>query len=68
MDAPVWLFWNRGLENAPDIMKACYKSVKRHVDRNIVLLTDENLREYIHMPKCIERKKRKRDNAISNLH
>lgn len=28
VDEPIWLFWNTGLEQAPEIVKTCYQSIK----------------------------------------
>lgn len=27
VDEPIWLFWNTGLEQAPEIVKTCYQSI-----------------------------------------
>lgn len=29
VDEPIWLFWNTGLEKAPEIVRTCYQSVKK---------------------------------------
>lgn len=53
----IWICWLQGMENAPEIVKACYKSIKRNiVDREIVLITEKNYREYIEFPVIIQKK------------
>lgn len=53
----VWFCWLQGLENAPDIVKACYKSVEKNVcsegNWNLVLITEQNINEYIQLPQFI---------------
>lgn len=53
----VWVCWFQGIEQAPDIVRACYESLCKHItDREIVLLTEENYRDYVQFPKFIEAK------------
>lgn len=50
----VWCYWGQGFENAPDIVKACNKTIQlRNQDRNVILLNDENLSQYIDIPDII---------------
>lgn len=58
-EEPIWFYWNTGIENAPDIVKACYASVKKHEGERVILLSDDTLRSYIQMPENIEEKKKK---------
>ena len=30
VDEPIWLFWNTGLDKAPEIVRTCYQSVKKY--------------------------------------
>ncbi len=56
-NAPVWVCWLQGMENAPQIVQVCYASVcKFCADRPIHLITNENLSEYITLPEHILRK------------
>lgn len=53
----VWICWFQGMENAPELVRCCYQSVKRNlVDREIILITSENMREYVQFPDYIQRK------------
>lgn len=50
----VWICWFQGIENAPDIVKVCYDSVKRNIsNKDIVLITEENILEYADFPEFI---------------
>ena len=53
----VWICWFQGIENAPEIVKKCYESVLRNMpDKEVVLLTDENIKEYVRFPDYIQEK------------
>lgn len=45
----VWMYWN-DKRLIPKIVKRCIENVQRHVDRNIVLLTDNTVQEYVNLP------------------
>lgn len=53
----VWVCWLQGMENAPNIVKKCYKSLQDNLkDKEIVLITDENYKEYVTFPEYIQEK------------
>lgn len=53
----VWICWFQGLEKAPDLVKACVNSIKQNMpDRDIVIITYDNLNEYIQLPEYIIKK------------
>lgn len=53
----VWICWFQGMENAPKLVQKCYKSIKENLsDREIVLITLENMYEYIQFPEYIQDK------------
>ncbi|MGN0417956.1 capsular polysaccharide synthesis protein [Anaerostipes faecalis] len=54
---PIWVYWNKGMDKAPDIVKSCYASLKKYGTRDVILLTENNLQEYLRMPDYIEEKK-----------
>ncbi|MDO4317101.1 MAG: capsular polysaccharide synthesis protein [Lachnospiraceae bacterium] len=63
----VWLSWLQGIENAPDLVKKCYESVKENFsDWNIVVVTANNLHEYTEFPEYILEKWK--SGVISNTH
>lgn len=50
----VWICWLQGLDNAPELVRACVNSVKQNMpDKNIVIITNDNLNEYINLPSYI---------------
>lgn len=53
----VWICWFQGMENAPELVQKCYQSVKRNLpDREIIILTTDNIKDYIHFPDYIMEK------------
>ena len=56
VDEPIWLFWNTGLEQAPEIVKTCYQSITKYAGRQVVLLTENNVQNYINMPDYLNEK------------
>ncbi len=57
-DKTIWICWLQGLWQAPELVQACVKSVYRNrpEDFNVVILTEENLCEYVAFPDYIEEK------------
>ena len=53
----VWVCWLQGMEQAPELVQRCYRSLQEHLqDREIVLLTEENYRSYVTFPEHIQTK------------
>lgn len=53
----VWVSWMQGMENAPALVQRCYRSLQKNLkDREIILITSENLQEYTDMPSWIMEK------------
>ena len=39
----VWICWFQGMDNAPDLVKTCFESVKKNlINKDIVLITADN--------------------------
>ena len=56
----IWICWFQGIENAPELVKACYNSVlKNYKDKEIIVLTEENYKKYIDIPEYILKKWKK---------
>lgn len=56
----VWFCWFQGLESAPDLVKKCYRSLKENLtDREIVVITEENYKDYVELPDYILEKYKK---------
>lgn len=53
----VWVCWLQGMENAPALVQRCYRSLQENLtDREIVLLTEDNYRDYVQFPPYIQSK------------
>lgn len=53
----VWVCWFQGIENAPQLVQRCYRSLQENLkDREIILITQDNYREYAILPDYIEEK------------
>lgn len=52
-----WICWMQGEENAPDLVRACIKSVRTHLTNfDVVILSESNINEYIKLPEHIMKK------------
>ena len=53
----VWVCWLQGMENAPELVQKCWQSLQRQLaDREIVLLTEDNYKDYVTFPVHIQEK------------
>lgn len=48
----IWVFWGQGEENMPPLVKACYKQLTSN-NSNVILVTNQNVNEYIELPGII---------------
>lgn len=63
----VWFFWLQGIENAPEVVKICYNSLKDKLnDKEIILITEENMFKYVTFPQFIIEKWK--NGIITNTH
>jgi len=63
----VWICWFQGIENAPTLVKKCYISVKSNLpNKEVILITSENMGSYVHFPNFIVDKWKK--GVISHTH
>ena len=63
----IWQYWDTGINNAPDLVKACVASVDRYCkDYERVLLDDKSIKDYIEIPERVYRLKEK--GLISTAH
>lgn len=58
-DNPIWVYWNQGIDNAPDIVKTCINSVRQKFKNEVILISDENLNDYLELPEYITTKMKK---------
>ncbi len=53
----VWVCWLQGMDNAPALVQRCWRSLQENLqDRELVLLTQENYRDYVTFPPHIQQK------------
>ncbi len=67
---PVWICWWQGEEAMPDIVKACFHSLKKNLpeeDTEIHLITFENVGSYVRFPDFIEEKYRNKVISLTHL-
>lgn len=63
----IWVCWFQGIENAPDIVKTCFNSIKEHSSCfDIILITENNIKNYVNFPDYIYDKLNK--GIISKTH
>ena len=50
----IWVCWFQGIENAPEIIRKCYDSLKKNLNKHkIILITSDNINRYAHFPSYI---------------
>lgn len=53
----IWLFWWQGENSMPKIVQKCYRSIHQHYgNKNIVLITQDNVKQYTDIPDFIYKK------------
>ncbi len=53
----VWVCWFQGMDNAPELVQRCYRSLQENLPgREIILLTEDNYKDYVNLPDYIEEK------------
>ena len=63
----IWICWLQGMENAPSVVQKCYKSVCKHLtEYKIIVLTSDNITEYVSFPEHILNKWK--SGIITNTH
>lgn len=47
----VWFLWLQGMDEAPELVRACYRSLMEHLpDRRVTVLTHDNIDDYVNLP------------------
>ena len=63
----IWVCWWQGLDQAPEIVKACIESIKRNAgNHRVIILTEDNYQNYVDIPKWVQEKKER--GIISRTH
>jgi len=53
----IWVCWWQGEEQAPALVKACLSSIRNNAAQHqVILITEENYRQYVELPEWIEKK------------
>ncbi|MCX4275931.1 MAG: glycosyltransferase [Candidatus Gastranaerophilales bacterium] len=53
-ETTIWQYWEQGVENMPDIAKACVNSVEKHKNGcKHIILDKESVKEYVKIPDII---------------
>ena len=56
-DYPIWIFWEQGIEQAPEVVKICVNSIIEHnPERKVNIISRDNLEDYIELPDYIVEK------------
>lgn len=56
-NAPIWVFWWQGMQDAPYIIKSCIMNIQKNAGNHPVHIVDcNNYREFAQIPEHIERK------------
>lgn len=49
----VFTLWLQGEDRAPDLVKACFRSMRRHFSQEVAVLDDKTLFDYVDLPPVI---------------
>lgn len=64
VESNIWVFWWQGEQRFPHPVNLCIQSIKKHAGRHpVILITENNYKEYVNIPKYIIQKFR--DGIIS---
>lgn len=56
----VWTLWLQGEENAPPIVKTCFKSIRNYIgNRRLIILDEKSIDKYVSIPGDIVEKRKK---------
>ena len=51
----IWILWTQGIEHAPLLVQKCYATIETFKDDyDVVLLTKENINQYVRLPEHVE--------------
>ena len=62
----IWSLWLQGEDKAPPLVKACFRSIRRHCKQELVVLDEKTVFDYITLPPEILKKRRA--GKISHAH
>ena len=53
----IWSIWLQGEKNAPDLVQACFRSIRKNCRQELVVLDEKQLRKFITLPDIIWKKR-----------
>ncbi|RHA81252.1 hypothetical protein DW918_03310 [Eubacterium ventriosum] len=59
VEDPIWIYWNTGMENAPEIIKKCYESVLKYGKRQVIVLSEKIWASMYNYQKLLRKRKKK---------
>ncbi len=62
----IFSMWLQGEDSAPDLVKACFRSVRRHCKQELIVLDADSIFDYISLPDAIVQKYK--DGKIGHAH
>lgn len=62
----IFTIWLQGEEKAPDLVKACFRSIRKNCKQELIVLDENTLWDYITLPDVIMEKRRR--GQIKNAH
>lgn len=62
----IFTLWLQGEENAPALVKACFRNVRKHCSQELIVLDEKTVFDYIRLPEKIMEKRRA--GKIKNAH
>lgn len=63
----IWFCWLQGLENAPEVVKACYNSLTRLTAYSLIVIDEKNWHDYITLPDYIIRRREKKQIPLAHF-
>jgi hypothetical protein len=67
-DAPIWIFWWQGIEDAPKVVKMCIERIKKYSGTHpVIILTKHNYSKYVDLPEYIIEKFNKKYFTITHF-
>ena len=62
----IWTIWLQGEDNAPPLVKACFKNIRKNCKQKLVVLDENTIWDYITLPPEIVEKRK--DGKIKHAH
>lgn len=67
---PIWVYWEQGISNAPEIVRACVNSIEVHRPHDtteLIILDADSLGKYIEIPEFVFKNTADNYTALSNI-